>query len=113
MHGLYKERAESENWIEQTENQLHASQTLTDDFSANDILWQLAVLSYNLSACWKTPKTPLETLLSQNRMEELCENAKLWLWNTLKAVEKPLDNLHFEAKVETHFSKIHRCEAKE
>jgi len=49
LHELYKERAESENWIEQTKNQLHASQTLTDDFSANDILWQLAVLGYNLS----------------------------------------------------------------
>ena len=49
MHELYKKRAESENWIEQTKNQLHASQTLTDDFSANDILWQLAVLGYNLS----------------------------------------------------------------
>jgi hypothetical protein len=49
LHELYKKRAESENWIEQTKNQLHASQTLTDDFSANDILWQLGVLGYNLS----------------------------------------------------------------
>jgi hypothetical protein len=49
LHELYKKRAESENWIEQTKNQLHASQTLTDDFSANDILWQLSVLGYNLS----------------------------------------------------------------
>ena len=49
LDDLYKKRAESENWIEQTKNQLHASQTLTDDFSANDILWQLAVLGYNLS----------------------------------------------------------------
>ena len=36
LHELYKKRAESENWIEQTKNQLHASQTLTDDFSAHD-----------------------------------------------------------------------------
>ncbi|HUX59599.1 MAG TPA: IS1380 family transposase, partial [Bacteroidales bacterium] len=49
LHELYKKRAESENWIEQTKNQLHASQTLTDDFSTNDILWQLSVLGYNLS----------------------------------------------------------------
>lgn len=49
LHELYKKRAESENWIEQTKNQLHASQTLTDNFSANDILWQLSVLGYNLS----------------------------------------------------------------
>lgn len=49
LHELYKERAECENWIEQTKNHLHASRTLTDDFSTNDIIWQLAVLGYNLS----------------------------------------------------------------
>jgi len=49
LHVLYGARAESENWIEQTKNQLHASQTVTDDFHVNDILWQLAVLGYNLS----------------------------------------------------------------
>lgn len=49
IHILYGARAESENWIEQTKNQLHASQTITDDFEVNDILWQLAVLGYNLS----------------------------------------------------------------
>jgi len=49
LHSLYGARAESENWIEHTKNQLHASQTITDDFHVNDILWQLAVLGYNLS----------------------------------------------------------------
>ena len=49
LHILYGARAESENWIEQTKNQLHASQTVTDNFDVNDILWQLAVLGYNLS----------------------------------------------------------------
>ena len=49
LYELYKKRSESENWIEQTKNQLHASQTLTNNFSANDILWQLSVLGYNLS----------------------------------------------------------------
>jgi hypothetical protein len=49
LHGLYGARAESENWIEHTKEQLHASQTVTDDFHVNDILWQLAVLGYNLS----------------------------------------------------------------
>ena len=49
LHFLYGARAESENWIEHTKNQLHASQTVTDDFYVNDILWQLAVLGYNLS----------------------------------------------------------------
>jgi len=49
LHGLYGARAESENWIEHTKEQLHASHTVTDDFQVNDILWQLAVLGYNLS----------------------------------------------------------------
>jgi hypothetical protein len=49
LHGLYGGRAESENWIEHTKEQLHASHTVTDNFQVNDILWQLAVLGYNLS----------------------------------------------------------------
>ena len=49
LHEKYKERSTSENWIEQVKNHLLASKTLTDDFHANDILWQLNVLAYNLS----------------------------------------------------------------
>jgi hypothetical protein len=45
----YTKRSESETWIEQLKSQLLASKTLTNDFDANDILWQLSVLSYNLS----------------------------------------------------------------
>jgi hypothetical protein len=49
LHELYKKRADSENWIKLTKNQLHASQTLTDDAAVNDILWQLSVLGFNIS----------------------------------------------------------------
>jgi hypothetical protein len=49
IHSLYGERAESENWIENTKNQLQAAQTITDDFHVNDILWQLSVMAYNIS----------------------------------------------------------------
>ena len=45
----YGGRAESENWIENTKNQLYAGQTITDDFYVNDILWQLSVMAYNIS----------------------------------------------------------------
>lgn len=48
-HECYKQRSTSENWIEQVKNQLAAGMTLTDDFWANDILWQLCVSAYNLS----------------------------------------------------------------
>jgi hypothetical protein len=49
IHSLYGARAESENWIENTKNQLCAGQTITHDFHVNDILWQLAVMAYNIS----------------------------------------------------------------
>jgi hypothetical protein len=49
IHSLYGQRAESENWIENTKNQLHAGQTVTNDFHVNDILWQLSVMAYNIS----------------------------------------------------------------
>jgi hypothetical protein len=49
LHELYKQRSTSETWIEQVKNQLLAGATLTDDFHANDILWQLNVFAYNLS----------------------------------------------------------------
>ena len=48
-HESYKQRSTSENWIDQVKNQLMAGMTLTKDFWANDILWQLSVLAYNLS----------------------------------------------------------------
>ena len=49
LHKKYKQRATSETWIEQVKSQLLAGSTLTDDFHANDILWQLSVQAYNLS----------------------------------------------------------------
>jgi len=49
LHELYNQRSTSETWIEQVKSQLLAGATLTDDFHANDILWQLSILAYNLS----------------------------------------------------------------
>lgn len=49
LHKLYAERSTSETWIEQVKSQLMAGKTLTDDFWANDILWQLNTFSYNIS----------------------------------------------------------------
>jgi len=41
LHEIYKQRSTSETWIEQVKGQAMAGATLTDDFWANDILWQL------------------------------------------------------------------------
>lgn len=49
LHEIYGQRAESENWIEQTKNHLLAGQTRMRNFHGNDILWQLSVLAYNIS----------------------------------------------------------------
>lgn len=49
LHELYKQRSTSETWIEQLKSQLLAGATLTDNFHANDMLWQLNVFAYNLS----------------------------------------------------------------
>ena len=49
LHELYNQRSTSETWIEQVKSQLLAGTTLTDNFHANDILWQLSVFAYNLS----------------------------------------------------------------
>lgn len=58
-HECYKQRSTSENWIEQVKNQLLAGMTLTNDFWANDILWQLGVLAYNLSVMVRQSKDQL------------------------------------------------------
>jgi len=49
LHESYKRRSVSETWIEEVKSQLLAGKNLTDNFHANDILWQLQVLAYNIS----------------------------------------------------------------
>jgi len=53
LHELYKQHSTSETWIEQVKGHTMAGNTLTDDFWANDILWQLSVLAYNIPASWR------------------------------------------------------------
>lgn len=57
LHELYKQRSTSETWIEQVKGHVMAGETLTDDFWANDILWQLSVLSYNISVMMRQRKS--------------------------------------------------------
>ncbi len=45
LHELYKQRSTSETWIEQVKGHTMAGGTITDDFCANDILWQLSVFA--------------------------------------------------------------------
>jgi len=56
LHQIYKERSTSETWIEQIKGQVMAGSTLTDDFWANDILWQLSVFAYNISVMMRRKK---------------------------------------------------------
>lgn len=57
LHENYKQRSTSETWIEQVKGQAMAGQTLTDDFWANDILWQLSVFAYNISVMMRSKKS--------------------------------------------------------
>lgn len=56
LHELYKQRSTSETWIEQVKGHTMAGSTLTDYFRANDILWQLSVLAYNISVMMRQKK---------------------------------------------------------
>ena len=56
LHELYKQRSTSETWIEQVKRHAMAGNTLTDDFWANDILWQLSVFAYNISVMMRQKK---------------------------------------------------------
>lgn len=56
LHELYKQCSTSETWIEQVKGHTMAGSTLTDDFWANDSLWQLSVLAYNLSLMMRQKK---------------------------------------------------------
>lgn len=49
LHRLYGDRGTSENWIEAVKNQMFAGSLLTNSFWANEALWLLSVLAYNLS----------------------------------------------------------------
>ena len=57
LHELYKQRSTSETWIEQVKGHVMAGGTITDDFWANDILWQLSVLAYNISIMMRQNKS--------------------------------------------------------
>ncbi len=57
LHELYKQRSTSETWIEQVKGHTMAGSTLTDDFWANDILWQLSVFAYNISVMMRQKKS--------------------------------------------------------
>ena len=56
LHNIYKQRSTSETWIEQVKGHVMAGATLTGDFWANDILWQLSVFAYNISVMMRQKK---------------------------------------------------------
>ncbi len=69
LHELYCQRSTSETWIEQIKSQLKAGVTRTNSFAANDILWSLSSLAYNISVIIRKPiehewRTEHKTFLS-------------------------------------------------
>ena len=51
-----KQNLRSETWIEQVKGHTMAGNTLTDDFWANDILWELSLFAYNISVMMRQKK---------------------------------------------------------
>jgi hypothetical protein len=49
IHSIYGDRGTSENWIEAVKNQMFGGSMMTKEFWANETLWQMSVLAYNLS----------------------------------------------------------------
>ena len=60
LHELYIQRSTSETWIELVKGDAMAGSTLTDDFWANDIMWQLSVFAYNISVMMRQKKNKLK-----------------------------------------------------
>jgi hypothetical protein len=48
IYEKYRERSTSETWIEEVKSQALAGKTLTNSFHANEILWLLSTMAYNL-----------------------------------------------------------------
>ena len=49
IYHLYRDRADCENWIAAIKGQLNAGTTIINNFWGSDVLWNLAVLAYNLT----------------------------------------------------------------
>ncbi len=49
IYHQYKDRGECENWIAAVKGQLNAGTTIMNHFWGSDVLWNLAVLAYNLT----------------------------------------------------------------
>ena len=69
LHEVYKQRSTSETWIEQVKTQAMAGATLTDGFWANDILWQLGVLAYNISIMMRSKNSKFKRQEHRTFME--------------------------------------------
>jgi hypothetical protein len=48
IYASYRERSTSETWIEEVKGQALAGKTLTDSFHANEMLWLLNAMAYNV-----------------------------------------------------------------
>lgn len=48
IYKRYRERSTSETWIEEVKSQAQAGKTVTNSFFANEMLWLLCVMAYNI-----------------------------------------------------------------
>ncbi len=105
LHDYYKERSTSETWIEQVKAQLMAGKTLTDDFWANDILWQLQVFAYNISTMMRSKHKRIKKEEHRTFMEWFIY-VPARLVSSANTVELKMHEHHFEKQRWLEFEKF-------
>ena len=61
IYNLYKQRSTSETWIEEVKSQALAGKTRTSSFYANEMLWLLNIMAYNIAVMARRKVENFET----------------------------------------------------
>ncbi len=61
IYKRYRDRSTSETWIEEVKNQAKAGSTLTNNFFANEMLWLLSCMAYNIGVMARSKASKKDT----------------------------------------------------
>jgi len=107
IHAMYKDRGECENWIEALKNQMGAGGTLVDDFWANDLLWQLGVLAYNLSIWLRWLTDPVSWRAEPRTFREwFIHIAGKLTWHSRKYTLRMQSTYHYRPQWEAIYQQV-------
>jgi len=107
IHAMYKDRGECENWIEALKNQMGAGGTLVDHFWANDLLWQLGVLAYNLSIWLRWLTDPVSWRSEPHTFREwFIHIAGKLTWHSREYTLKMQSSYHYRPQWEAIYQQV-------